>query len=770
MKRIVLTLVLSVLALTFLSSRPVLGQTDHGGTNVTWSGQQVSGVHYNINTLTVNGTVTVTPKVSLVVTAAAINVNGVLSADFAGYVPGDTSSGQGGTGGNNTGAGGGGYGGAGGNGNTGVLGGTNWGNPDITTEKDSPNEFGSAGGTAYSCTGGKGGGAIKLAATGTLTVSGEITADGQNGQTEADDGSGGGAGGSIWLDCNTLAGGGFVTAFGGEGQDVAGKGGGGGGGRISVYCNINNSGIFYDVSGGFGPGAATDGGSGTLRINGADGPPPASNFWDHVGYDWIVGSDQVIGYVHTNVNNFIVTNCTATVESGVKLKVYATNIIIAGNGVLNANGAGAASMLGTGVGNDTGGGYGGAGGDSSYLAPGGWAWGNPSATNEMCYPDELGSSAFGGGAGGGAVRLVGSNNLKIDGSITANGNDGGGGGSGGSIWLDCVTMTGTGVVKAAGGNGGSGCGGGGGGRIAIYCYTNSSSVNLGSSAVARGSGSGGGENGQYGTVWLNDHLVFTNSWMDQDHGGANWIISADTMSIGGTHTGVGTFQVNSNVTAAVVRGTKLNVSAIKINIFGTLMADGRGYSSGAGSPGDGAIGYDNGPGGGGGYGGEGGTSPVRAGGPAWGNPSITNEILHPDEWGSAGGYAYAAGYGGSGGGAIKLKSYSTMIINGVISANGRDGGNAGDDGNAGGAGGSIWVDSFRLQGTGTVSAAGGDAQNRSGAAGGGGGRISIYYFGEMNLTTNVTAGADFSGVKTAAVVGTCNIVVVPMVGTVITVR
>ena len=42
-------------------------QTDHGGTNVTWANQTVSGVHFNINTLTINDTVTVADEVALMV-------------------------------------------------------------------------------------------------------------------------------------------------------------------------------------------------------------------------------------------------------------------------------------------------------------------------------------------------------------------------------------------------------------------------------------------------------------------------------------------------------------------------------------------------------------------------------------------------------------------------------------------------------------------------------------------------------------------------------
>jgi len=76
--------------------------------------------------------------------------------------------------------------------------------------------------------------------------------------------------------------------------------------------------------------------------------------------------------------------------------------------------------------------YGGAGGtgySGEAIPSGGPAW---TSGDDYTYPDEFGSDA--GGAPGG-------------------GSGAGGGGSGGSIWLDCGSLSGNGVLSANGGDG-----------------------------------------------------------------------------------------------------------------------------------------------------------------------------------------------------------------------------------------------------------------------------------------------------------------------------
>jgi uncharacterized repeat protein (TIGR01451 family) len=85
--------------------------------------------------------------------------------------------------------------------------------------------------------------------------------------------------------------------------------------------------------------------------------------------------------------------------------------------------------------------------------------------------------------------------LTVEGSLTANGDDGqaySGGGSGGSIYMTTATLTGTGVISTDGGSGGHNGGGGGGGRIAVYYETN---VFTGRMSAHGGAGYQPGEDG-----------------------------------------------------------------------------------------------------------------------------------------------------------------------------------------------------------------------------------------------------------------------------------
>jgi len=80
------------------------------------------------------------------------------------------------------------------------------------------------------------------------------------------------------------------------------------------------------------------------------------------------------------------------------------------------------------------------------------------------------TSSSSGGQGGGAIRLVVSNLLVLDGIVSADGGTGyatnspTGGGSGGSLWITAGTLSGAGSISACGGSGVNNGGGGGGGR------------------------------------------------------------------------------------------------------------------------------------------------------------------------------------------------------------------------------------------------------------------------------------------------------------------
>ena len=162
------------------------------------------------------------------------------------------------------------------------------------------------------------------------------------------------------------------------------------------------------------------------------------------------------------------------------------NLTLMTGGGIDANGRGYGRTYGTGKGTTTansssvntpgGGGYGGKGGNGAYA--GGSPYGS---TNTPIAPGSGGGSwtynniNF-GGHGGGSVRVESAGSVKIDGMVTANGENGlksGAGGSGGAIFITCASLSGaeTGALQAEGGDSGTAttlAGGGGGGRIAVW--------------------------------------------------------------------------------------------------------------------------------------------------------------------------------------------------------------------------------------------------------------------------------------------------------------
>ncbi len=149
----------------------------------------------------------------------------------------------------------------------------------------------------------------------------------------------------------------------------------------------------------------------------------------------------------------------------------------------------------------------------------------------------------------------------------------------------------------------------------------------------------------------------------------------------------------------------LIVNDLIVDSTSSISVDGAGYPSGQG-PGKGNNK------GGGGYGGKGAAS---CWGNSYGGPSYGSAIV-PIDLGSGGGV--------QGGGAIKLTVLDAFTLNGSVTANGKDG-------NGGGSGGSIYIITKDLSGSGSMIANGGSGyipsypNNCDG--GGGGGRIAVYY-------------------------------------------
>jgi hypothetical protein len=87
-------------------------------------------------------------------------------------------------------------------------------------------------------------------------------------------------------------------------------------------------------------------------------------------------------------------------------------------------------------------------------------------------------------------------------------------------------------------------------------------------------------------------------------------------------------------------------------------------------------------------------------------------------------------------------------INGTLSADGEAGStDNGDYAGGGGSGGSIWIQAYIIEGSGTLSANGGYGGDGTGADGGGGagGRIALIHHGDAGSLTYDTSGATVNG-------------------------
>jgi|GEM_PF-2845683 len=196
---------------------------------------------------------------------------------------------------------------------------------------------------------------------------------------------------------------------------------------------------------------------------------------------------------------------------------------------------------------------------------------------------------------------------------------------------------------------------------------------------------------------------------------------------------------NSTITAASntgldYMGVLINAEDITIDVGSSITANNQGYPTDQG-PGHGTVTsnpWHTNAASGAGHGGKGGRGYDGALSDPGDEYGDTNE---PTSLGSGGGSNY--GYsGGTGGGAIKLNVSDTLINNGEISSTGANGASlpvlaVSYGGAGGGSGGSIWIVTDTLSGSGNIKANGGSGSIGGGphnhGGGGSGGRISIDY-------------------------------------------
>lgn len=454
--------------------------------------------------------------------------------------------------------------------------------------------------------------------------------------------------------------------------------------------------------------------------------------------NWNTSLIVLFGDTHIYGNGTIThaDNSTGS-EHRVNLQVLG-NLIIDSGGIVTADKLGFDEGQGPGRGTDgglaAGGGYGGRGGNVGANS-GGLPYGSVTA------PIDLGSGggidAVGtSGSGGGAIKLDVSGAITNNGTISANGENRIGdaaGGSGGSVHLLCTDLAGSGSITATGGNGHpTNRGGGGGGRIAIDCvgtYSYSGTISL-----SQGGGYPNLDNhlAAPGTLYMSNwnHMPSLISYglalpvATYNFSGLDLVVSngATFMLYGSTECTVRSLTLLNNSTMRcggdtnLGNGVTVTAGNITVDSGCRIVADGFGFIEGQG-PGKGAAGSLAA---GGGYGG--------AGGAASG-PGGTNygSVTAPMDLGSGGGID-SVGTSGSGGAAIRLNVSGTITIDGLISANGMDHITGG-----GGSGGSVYITSRILSGSGTVTADAGTGHPTN-RGGGGGGRIAI-----ETQTDNMTA-------------------------------
>lgn len=358
----------------------------------------------------------------------------------------------------------------------GGLGGMNSiGNPQPTVYGDanSPITLGSGGGSnigycGAGSNGGVGGGAIKIIAN-TLINNGIISADAENREKMP----GGGSGGSIWIDVINLTGsnGGIFSANGGSAiympsADERCTGSGGGGGRISLNSSgVDTYGGSITVSGGDG----MQGGEAGTIVRNVTNPG-----------DVIIASGTVIWTTGVHKFKNLTVNVDATLTTG------AAQGRTRGSGNVFVTGSGLGGGRSTNFFGASGAGHASTGGVAQYT--GSLAGGVSYNTDglQVFEPTDLGSGGGGGavsgslgGYGGGAIKIITTENLINNGNINSDGGDANiagnyaGGGSGGSLWISVGgTLSSTnGVFSARGGaaslNNGQNRGGGSGGRISF---------------------------------------------------------------------------------------------------------------------------------------------------------------------------------------------------------------------------------------------------------------------------------------------------------------
>ncbi|MCA9505143.1 MAG: hypothetical protein KC616_18775 [Myxococcales bacterium] len=349
--------------------------------------------------------------------------------------------------------------------------------------------------------GGSGGGRVFLVAD-DLVVEGSIRADG--GLPTGTSQIGMGAGGTLNLVVGRLDGAGTIEADGGTTN--GGNHAGGGGGRVAIRVAEAMTLPESNLSAHAGDGFYGDGGHGSIYLL-----RPGQTFGDYIldGGGFVNAEDSSEIPVGVPFDDVILRNGVRVVGGGLLvdgslrlesnavlthaagdegcLQVAARALVIDATSAIDVTGRGypggaSGGQPGTTLGDlagsaiRDGGSFGGRGGDdTSTTGEPGPVYGDPRQPRELGSGGGAASSGTSrAGAGGGCVRVVASESVRVDGAIRA---DGGlpsgtaqiGMGSGGSVWVTTGLLAGEGTIEADGGTtNGANHAGGGGGRVALY--------------------------------------------------------------------------------------------------------------------------------------------------------------------------------------------------------------------------------------------------------------------------------------------------------------
>ncbi|MFZ2874115.1 MAG: hypothetical protein WAZ94_06500 [Phycisphaerales bacterium] len=634
-----------------------------------------------------------------------------------------------------------------------------------------PVTFGSGGGThSGGGSGAAGGGRVRLNVGGAMNLAGTVRANGNN--TGSSNG-GSGAGGSVWITAGTFSGAGTIEANGGTTTTN------GGGGRIALYAGTSTyTGAVTAYEGNDG-GAGTGsiymdlGGSKTLLFAGlttanAEAVQVSGLNFPDVALVLRTGAEIAL----QGPNQFASLDMQSSARLshvtgggplhltiGGNATIGATaEINVVGRGYAPGQGPGAGQSGITGATTGAGAGHGGRGANSTSGRAGGDQYGSITMPSDMGSGGGTSDAGTSGAFGGGAVRLVVSGTLSVDGAIRANGNNtgssNGGSGAGGSIWINAGALAGAGPIEA---NGGTTVSNAGGGRVALYA---GSSTHTGVVSAYEGDDGGAGSGTIYTEIGASKTLLF-----DGLAGAGAETVQSPGLTFPDTalivrdnakvaFQGVNQFasldmQTGARVTHVATGGPLSLAIGGNATIGSTAEIDvsGRGYApaQGAGAGQSGITGATTGAGAG--HGGRGADSTSgRPGGDHYGS------ITEPIEMGSGGGTNDAGTFGAAGGGAVRLIVGGSLALDGFIRANGN---NTSSSAGGSGAGGSVWITSGTFSGAGTIEANGGHVVSN-----GGGGRIAVHasgssFAGSMTAYEGNDGGAgtgtvytDFGGSKT----------------------